>query len=331
MGDSLHDRLYGFLGSRIWGQDTACKCLAELVSMGELGWHGDSSRPCGSALLLGPTGVGKTELVLQLGRFLDDWYDESWELVRFDMAQYRHAGSVRQCVGAGPDEMGDWGSALQRLAHRRALLLFDECEKAAPEVLPLFLSLLDTGTVRTADGILQNACQHYLFFTSNLASADLVRMQRLPAETRERQVLRALEKTFSPELAARFDQRIVLQPLSRPVINQIAHQALTEALQWITHTTGMPVFLHREEELLPWLQAKVHWIYHRQKLGARIVRQSVRQWVCSAFLHADRLPSQRSWLLSLHGDQLTLSSCEEGHDPKGKAGQLELDPRKSDV
>lgn len=296
---NLHN-LCTFLNHRLLGQEQACQEISRMVWEGELRLH-QAERPRGSAILLGPTGVGKTELVHTLANYLYE-PDLRDRLVCYDMANYSHPDSLSLLTGSHATDPGLWGRDLDRIGNRPAILLFDELEKAHPSILPLFLAMLDQARLTCADGQSRNLNPHYLFFTTNLASADLVHMQQLPRETMQRKVFEHMESRFSPEFCARFTLRLVMNPLSTETLRQLTVRNLNEQLDRIQSALEIRVHPYHPEYLESFLHGQVSWQYHRQKQGARLVRQTVQKHVNQALIHylqTGRFQKQQDlWLYS---------------------------------
>ncbi len=157
----------------IRGQDSALSRIASVLRRGELGLSTDA-RPKGSFLLLGPTGVGKTEAVVVFTRYLagDD------RLFRFDMSEYQTQETLGLLLGASSNETGMLGRVVERSAH--GTLLFDEIEKAHPRIMDVFLQILDAARVTVADGTTLDLSGYYVVFTSNIGSAEWMDWQHSP-------------------------------------------------------------------------------------------------------------------------------------------------------
>lgn len=274
--------LQTFLNHRLLGQEQACEETSRMIWQGELGLCPEG-RPKGSAILLGPTGVGKTELVYALADYLYGPRTHD-HLIGYDMANYSHADSLALLTGSHAADAGLWGRDLDRIGDRPAILLFDELEKAHPSVLPLFLAMLDQARLTCADGRSRSLKNHYLFFTSNLASADLVHMQRLPRETMQRKIFENMEARFSPEFCARFTLRVVMSPLSAETLRILTLRCLNEQLEHIQKSFKIQIQRDHPESIESFLHGQVCWQYHQQKLGARLVRQTVHRQLNQALI-----------------------------------------------
>jgi ATP-dependent Clp protease ATP-binding subunit ClpA len=210
----LH-RLENHLQSRIRGQSQVIPRFVSLLQRGELGLS-KPSRPRGSFLLLGPTGVGKTEITVAFTEFLFG----GDKLFRFDMSEYQTQESLGLLLGARLGERGTLGMAYEK--SRAGTLLFDEVEKAHPRVLDVFLQILDTARVTMADGETLDLRDYYIVFTSNLGAADILHLQHSSPATMERHVLARAQQAMRPELFARITEKLVFKRLAYDEQLQIA-------------------------------------------------------------------------------------------------------------
>jgi ATP-dependent Clp protease ATP-binding subunit ClpB len=201
---------------RVIGQDEAVTAVANAIRRARAGLQ-DPNRPLGSFLFLGPTGVGKTEMARSLAEFL---FDDEHALVRIDMSEYQEKHTVSRLIGAPPgyvgyDEAGQLTEAVRRRPY--AVVLFDEVEKAHPEVLNVMLQLLDDGRLTDGKGRTVDFKNAVVIMTSNLGShylTDAGAEGSLPEGVR-RQVLETVREHFRPEFLNRIDEVIVFHPLGR--------------------------------------------------------------------------------------------------------------------
>jgi ATP-dependent Clp protease ATP-binding subunit ClpB len=205
---------------RVVGQDDALRSVANAVRRARSGL-GDPNRPIGSFIFLGPTGVGKTELAKALAEFL---FDDEKHLVRIDMSEYMEKHSVSRLIGAPPGYVGyDEGGALTEAVRRRpyAVVLFDEIEKAHPDVFNVLLQILDDGRLTDGKGRTVDFRNTVLIMTSNIGSTFI---QELGEERRTemmRRIDQALREAFRPEFLNRIDEVIVFHRLDRKHIDKI--------------------------------------------------------------------------------------------------------------
>jgi len=187
--------------------------VAEAVRRSRAGLS-DMNRPIGSFLFLGPTGVGKTETAKALAEFL---FDDEKALLRFDMTEYMEKHSVSRMIGSPPGYIGyDEGGQLTEAVRRRpySVLLFDEVEKAHPDVFNLFLQILDDGRLTDSKGRTVNFKNTIIIMSSNIASSDLAD-ESLTGEEKEARMKEALRLHFRPEFLNRLDGVIPFHSLGR--------------------------------------------------------------------------------------------------------------------
>ena len=203
------------LGTRVVGQDEALVAVANAVRRARAGLQ-DPNRPIGSFLFLGPTGVGKTELTKALAEFL---FDDDSAMVRMDMSEYMEKHSVSRLIGAPPGYVGyDEGGALTEAVRRRPyqVILFDEVEKAHPDVFNVLLQVLDDGRLTDGQGRTVDFKNTVIILTSNLGSEYLARAEgdQIDEATRH-QVMEVVRSSFRPEFLNRLDEVILFRRLSR--------------------------------------------------------------------------------------------------------------------
>ena len=220
----LEDELH----KRVVGQDEAIQAVADAVRRSRAGLQ-DPKRPIGSFIFLGTTGVGKTELAKALAEYLFD--DESL-MTRIDMSEYQEKHSVSRLIGAPPGYVGyDEGGQLTEAVRRKpySVVLFDEIEKAHPDVFNILLQVLDDGRLTDNKGRTVNFKNTIIIMTSNLGSAYIqsqfekitdANHDQIVEETKT-EVLNMLKKTIRPEFLNRIDEIIMFQPLNKPQIEQI--------------------------------------------------------------------------------------------------------------
>ncbi len=209
------------LRERVLGQDEALRAVANAVRRARAGLQ-DPRRPIGSFLFLGPTGVGKTELTKTLAQFL---FDDENAILRLDMSEYMEKHSVARMIGAPPGYVGyDEGGALTEAVRRRPyqVLLFDEVEKAHPDVFNILLQVLDDGRLTDGQGRTVDFKNTIIILTSNMGSEYLAALKDgEPAESARAQVMSVVRENFRPEFLNRLDEIILFNRLTRAQMDGI--------------------------------------------------------------------------------------------------------------
>ena len=227
------------LHKRVVGQDEAIKAVSDAVRRSRAGLQ-DPKRPIGSFIFLGTTGVGKTELAKALADYLFD--DESM-MTRIDMSEYQEKFSVTRLIGAPPGYVGyDEGGQLTEAVRRKPyqVVLFDEMEKAHPDVFNTLLQVLDDGRLTDSKGRTVNFRNTIIIFTSNLGS-NLISSSSTYEEN-SRKVLDLLRKTIRPEFLNRIDETIVFHPLRQEEIKEVVRIQLN-GIEKMLHENGVTLTL----------------------------------------------------------------------------------------
>ncbi|MDP9356230.1 MAG: ATP-dependent chaperone ClpB [Chloroflexota bacterium] len=205
---------------RVIGQDEAISAVANAIRRARAGLS-DPNRPLGSFIFLGPTGVGKTELARALAEFL---FDDDQAMIRIDMSEYMEKHAVSRLIGAPPGYVGyEEGGQLSEAVRRRpySVVLFDEIEKAHPDVFNVLLQILDDGRLTDGQGRTVDFRNTVIIMTSNLGSTAIVGLGGGREEEMRRQVNEALRANFRPEFLNRIDEVIIFQSLTREQIGEI--------------------------------------------------------------------------------------------------------------
>jgi ATP-dependent Clp protease ATP-binding subunit ClpB len=200
------------------GQDEAIKAISRAIKRNKAGLS-ETSRPIGSFLFLGPTGVGKTESAKTLAKFL---FDDAKSLIRFDMSEYMEKHAVSRLVGAAPGYVGyEEGGQLTEAVRRKpySVILFDEVEKAHPDVFNILLQVLDDGRLTDNKGVTVDFKNTIIILTSNIGSARIIEIR--DKEERRKAVLDELKMHFRPEFLNRLDDIVIFEQLNLSAITNI--------------------------------------------------------------------------------------------------------------
>ena len=267
------------LHERVIGQDQAVTAVAEAVRRSRAGIK-DPKRPVGSFIFLGPTGVGKTELARTLAEYL---FGEEDAMIRIDMSEFQERHTVSRLVGAPPGYVGyDEAGQLTEQVRRRpySVVLFDEIEKAHPDVFNTLLQVLDDGRLTDAQGRTVNFENTVIIMTSNVGSQHLVSERQFGFTARDgvdfketsRRATDALERAFRPEFLNRVDEIIVFQPLSRENVLEIVSIMLAR----------LNKHLESQKVSVEVTQAAKEFIAEEgydPKFGARPLARAIRRYV----------------------------------------------------
>lgn len=255
------------LAAHIRGQEHAVPRICSVFTRGELGFA-DPARPRGSFLLLGPTGVGKTRTFTVASRHLF-----GAPPLRFDMSEYQLKSSVEKLIGGPDHDEGLLGRAVG--TRTEGTLLFDEMEKAHPNVLDLFLQILEDGRITLASGRTLDLTGFYAGFTSNIGSAEVMRMVSAPFATIERTVLTRARQHLRPELFARITEKIVFGRLEYETQRRICSDLIA------IERGRLDRIGHQVEVTPAALEFLVREGYHKH-LGARPMRGAVERFIQDA-------------------------------------------------
>jgi ATP-dependent Clp protease ATP-binding subunit ClpB len=262
------NELTTLLPREIRGQLQVLPRIVSTVKRGELNLT-KPGRPRGSFLLLGPTGVGKTETVVVLTRHIFG----GDKLFRFDMSEFQTQESLGLLLGAKLGETGYLGAVRERAVE--GSILFDEAEKAHPRVLDILLQLLDAARITVATGQTLDFSGFYVWLTSNIGSAELMSLQHSNDATLERHVLSRAQQALRPELFARINEKLVFNRLSYEHQLEIAEKFLSREIEFLASRGHK---LELDKSVLPFLVRKG---FH-PKLGARPMRDAVEKLVGDA-------------------------------------------------
>jgi ATP-dependent Clp protease ATP-binding subunit ClpB len=255
------------LHARVVGQDDAVTVVSNAIRRARAGLS-DPNRPLGSFIFLGPTGVGKTELARSLAQFL---FDDDQAIVRIDMSEYMERHAVSRLIGAPPGYVGyEEGGQLSEAVRRRpySVVLFDEIEKAHPEVFNILLQVLDDGRLTDGQGRTVDFRNTVIIMTSNLGSTYLLG-ESSDDESRGR-VMEALQANFRPEFLNRIDEIVIFKALTREQIGAIVEIQLERVRERLAER-GMQLSLTPEAR---------EWIANRgydPAFGARPLKRVIQK------------------------------------------------------
>jgi ATP-dependent Clp protease ATP-binding subunit ClpB len=202
------------LKERVVGQDEAIDVVTQAIQRSRAGLN-DPSKPIASMIFLGPTGVGKTELAKSLSEFL---FDSEDAMIRIDMSEYMEKHTVSRLLGAPPGYVGyDEGGQLTDAVRRRpySVLLFDEMEKAHPDVFNVMLQMLDDGRLTDSKGRAVDFKNCVIIFTSNIGSQDIIELNGTDQDMMKERVFNAMKENFKPEFLNRIDDTVIFNSLSK--------------------------------------------------------------------------------------------------------------------
>ena len=267
------------LHQRVIGQDEAIEAVADAVRRSRAGLQ-DPKRPIGSFIFLGTTGVGKTELAKALAEFL---FDDETMMTRIDMSEYQEKHSVSRLVGAPPGYVGyDEGGQLTEAIRRKpySVVLFDEIEKAHPDVFNILLQVLDDGRLTDNKGRVVNFKNTIIIMTSNMGSSYIQsQMEKLHGSNKEevieetkKEVMNMLKKTIRPEFLNRIDETIMFLPLNEKEIKQIVLLQI-KGVQKMLAENGVELKL--TEGALDFLSQ----VGYDPEFGARPVKRAIQRYI----------------------------------------------------
>ncbi|MCZ0813552.1 MAG: ATP-dependent chaperone ClpB [Pseudomonadota bacterium] len=274
---SMEDNLH----ARVIGQDQAVKAVANAVRRARAGLN-DENRPLGSFLFLGPTGVGKTELTKAVAEFL---FDDDSAMVRIDMSEFMEKHSVARLIGAPPGYVGyDEGGVLTEAVRRRPyqVVLFDEVEKAHPEVFNVLLQVLDDGVLTDGQGRTVDFKQTLIILTSNLGSQALSQMpEGADAADAKRDVMDAVRAHFRPEFLNRLDEIVIFDRLTRDQMDGIVDIQMRRLLKRLA---GRKISLELDEAAHKWLADQGYDPVYGARPLKRVIQKALQDPLAEALL-----------------------------------------------
>jgi ATP-dependent Clp protease ATP-binding subunit ClpC len=333
MEDDIHAKLIG--------QDDAVKVISQAVRRARAGLK-DARRPIGSFIFLGPTGVGKTELARQLARFL---FDNEDAIVRLDMSEFMERHSTARLVGSPPGYVGyDEGGQLTEAIRRRpySVVLFDEIEKAHPEVFNMLLQILEDGRLADAKGKQVNFANTIVIMTSNIGVSNLQQattsmgfQPSMPSTSQEEKehgkmrekIMDELKKTFRPEFLNRVDAVVVFKALSPAEMRQIVDLLVIKVAQRLEeHEMKLEVTTEAKDFLAKEGYDKIY--------GARPLRRVIQRLIedpLSETLLTTKFSAGDSVLVEIAEGQIKLTPIVKPREPKAEKPEKPEKPPKEPV
>jgi ATP-dependent Clp protease ATP-binding subunit ClpB len=317
-------RLQDELDKRVIGQSDATRVVAEAVQRSRAGMA-DPTKPIATLAFLGPTGVGKTELCKALADFM---FDSEESIVRIDMSEYMEQHSVSRLVGAPPGYVGfDDGGQLTEAVRRRpySVVLFDEMEKAHPDVFNILLQLLDDGRLTDSKGVTVNFRNTIVVFTSNVGSSDILDVEGSEGASKEAvrdRVMEALKARFRPEFLNRIDEFVTFDRLGLGQLEGIVGIELNKVNKRLT---DRELSLSTTEGAKAWLAQKGFDPVFGARPLKRTIQREVETPIAKKLLGGKITPGSTLLLDAQTGDDvLTISVVQDvSHSEKAKASSSE--------
>ncbi|MFQ1701537.1 ATP-dependent chaperone ClpB [Loktanella agnita] len=287
------------LGKRVIGQKSAVKAVANAVRRARAGLN-DENRPLGSFLFLGPTGVGKTELTKAVADYL---FDDDSAMVRIDMSEFMEKHAVARLIGAPPGYVGyDEGGVLTEAVRRRPyqVVLFDEVEKAHPDVFNVLLQVLDDGVLTDGQGRTVDFKQTLIILTSNLGAQALSQLpDGADASDAKRDVMDAVRAHFRPEFLNRLDETIIFDRLARGDMAGIVSIQLGRLEKRLA---GRNIHIDLDDAALAWLAEEGYDPVFGARPLKRVIQRALQDQLAEMILAGD----------VMDGDTIRVSAGTEG-------------------
>lgn len=317
-------RIEDELKSRIIGQDDAIVKISDAIKRSRVG-IADPNRPIGSFMFLGPTGVGKTELTKALAEFI---FNDEKALIRVDMSEYMEKHSVSKMIGAPAGYVGydEGGQLTEQVRHRPySVILFDEIEKAHPEVFNILLQVLDSGHLTDSKGRKVNFKNTIIILTSNVGSKHIQQMEKIGfagvsvseehmyAEAKDN-VMKALKDHFSPEFLNRLDDIILFNILEKPAIKKIVGiqvDIVRERLE------GRGITLKLTDKALDYLADKGYDPHYGARPLKRLIQTQVLTPIANKMIVGE-LSEGTTVTVGVKNDELSFSSTKPARKAKSK-------------
>jgi len=259
------------LEKRVVGQDNAIEKITHAIQMHRTGMT-DPNRPIGSFLFLGPTGVGKTEVAKTLADFL---FNDPSRMVRIDMSEYMEKHAVARLIGAPPGYVGyeEGGQLTEQVRrHPYSVILFDEIEKAHPDVFNIFLQILDDGRLTDGQGRVISFKNTIIIMTSNIGSQVILNAKEITEKVRA-EIDKILHQTFRPEFLNRIDSIVFFHRLSEKNIEEIAKIHLRELEKRLMQQNNI------ELKVSPGVYKEIAKLGYSNEFGARPLKRAIQEHI----------------------------------------------------
>ncbi|MFO0990199.1 MAG: ATP-dependent chaperone ClpB [Alphaproteobacteria bacterium] len=307
------------LAKRVVGQDEAVRAISNAVRRARAGLQ-DPNRPIGSFMFLGPTGVGKTELTKALAEFL---FDDEQAMVRVDMSEYMEKHAVSRLIGAPPGYVGyDEGGALTEAVRRRPyqVVLFDEVEKAHPDVFNVLLQVLDDGRLTDGQGRTVDFRNTLIVMTSNLGSEYLAALKEgQPVDSVREEVMGVVRQAFRPEFLNRLDEILLFNRLSRGEMAKIVEIQLGRLRKLLAERK---IDLALDEAATAWLANTGYDPVYGARPLKRVIQKNLQDPLAQKIL-AGEIKDGEAVMVSVRGGALTLNG-ERVESPAAPKPSLRL-------
>ena len=322
-------RLEKELHKRVIGQEDAVEAVARAIRRGRVGLQ-NPDRPIGSFLFLGPTGVGKTELSKALAEVM---FGSDKDLIRIDMSEYMEQYAVSKIIGSAPGYIGyEEGGQLSEKVRRQpySVVLFDEIEKAHPDVFNILLQILDEGHITDSQGHKVNFKNTVIIMTSNVGAQKIIAPKTLgfaPKPTQEQDyermksgVMEEVKKIFRPEFINRIDEIRVFHPLTKEEMGRITNLLASDLISRAKDQLGIDLKISSA------LRNHIVEKYSDDKMGARPLKRAIQSVIedpLSEKILADEFPEGSTVTAGFRNGEVTFSA-RKGQVP-GKSQSLEKD------
>ena len=318
------ERMEDELNKRVVGQNEAIKRVADVIRRSRAGIS-DPNRPIGSFIFLGPTGVGKTELTKALSQFM---FNDDRALIRVDMSEYMEKHSVSKLIGSPPGYVGydESGQLTESIRHRPyAVVLFDEVEKAHPEVFNMLLQLLDEGRLTDGKGRVVNFKNTIIILTSNIGSQFVEKMESIGFSNNsdkedygnmKEKVLEAMKDHFRPEFLNRLDEIIIFDVLSEEAIKEIVDLRV-KVVKDRLHTKEIDFKI--SDEALSYLAKEGYNPHYGARPLNRLIQNKILNPVAS-YIISNGVKAGDTVIVTIKNNELLIET-KKGY-AKGQAGKI---------